>query len=226
MTFDFGQFIHFEKMLTPLLETVYMVSLSTLIATLIGLPIGIAIVISNKNGLKPNKTIHKILDIILVNITRSIPFIILIVLLIPLSVLIVGKSYGTNAFIIPLSIGAAPFVARIVEGSLVEVDSGLIEASKSLGASNKEIILKVMIPEALPSLIHGLILTIISLVGYSAIAGAIGGGGLGKSAVEEGYIRSRKEVMWQATIVIILLVQLIQYIGNCTVNHINKKRGK
>ena len=226
MRFDWSKFIHFENMLLPLWETVYMVVIATAIAIIIGLPIGIALVTAEQGGLKPNKTLHKILDIILVNITRSIPFIILIVILIPLSVLVVGKSYGTNAFIIPLSIGAAPFVARIVEGALKEVDSGLIEASKSLGASNSQIIWKVMVPEALPSLIHGLILTIISLIGYSAIAGAIGGGGLGNSAVVEGYTRSRREVMWQATIVIIVLVQIIQIIGNYFVNYINKKRGK
>ncbi len=226
MRFDWSQFIHFENMINPLWETIYMVTVATIISIIIGLPIGIALIKSDKNGLKPNKMLHKILDIILVNITRSIPFIILIVILIPLSVLFVGKSYGTNAFIIPLSIGAAPFVARIVEGALKEVDNGLIEASKSLGATNNEIIWKVMIPESMPSLVHGLIITIISLIGYSAIAGAIGGGGLGNSAVVEGYTRSRREIMWQATIVIILLVQIIQVIGNYFVNYINKKRGK
>ena len=128
------------------------------------------------------------------------------------------------AFIVPLSLGAAPFVARIIEGALKEVDEGLIEASKSMGATTNEIIFKVMIPEALPALIHGLTLTIISLVGYSATAGSIGGGGLGKSAVIDGYNGGNPTLMWQATVTIILLVQIIQFIGNSIVNRINKRR--
>ncbi|MBF4806310.1 MAG: ABC transporter permease, partial [Pseudoleptotrichia goodfellowii] len=179
MRFDWVKFLQFNNMLIPLWETIYMVAIATAVSLLIGLPIGVLLVVSDSKGVKPNKTLHKILDMILVNITRSIPFVILMVLLIPLSRMIVHKSYGSIAFIVPLSLGAAPFVARIIEGALKEVDEGLIEASKSMGATTWEIIIKVMIPEAMPALIHGLTLTIISLIGYSAIAGSIGGGGLG-----------------------------------------------
>ena len=161
---------------------------------------------------------------VLINITRSIPFVILMVLVITLSRLLIKRSYGSTAFIIPLALGAAPFVARIIEGALKEVNEGLIEASKSMGASNYEIIFKVMIPEALPSLIHGMTLTLISLIGYSAMAGAIGGGGLGNSAVVDGYQRSNPEIMWQATVVIIIIVQVVQFIGSKMVQIITDKR--
>ena len=224
MRFDWIKFLHFENMLIPLLETVYMVLIATVVSLIIGLPIGILLVTSEAKGIKPNKTLHKILDVILVNITRSIPFVILMVLLIPLSRKVVGQSYGSIAFIIPLSLGAAPFVARIIEGALKEVNPGLIEASKSMGATTGQMIFKVMLPEALPSLIHGLTLTIISLIGYSAMAGAIGGGGLGNSAVIDGYQRSNPEIMWQATIVIIILVQIVQFIGDLLVKTITNKR--
>ena len=226
MRFNWEKFLKFNNLLIPLWETIYMVAIATAVSLLIGLPIGVLLVVSDSKGVKPNKTLHKILDMILVNITRSIPFVILMVLLIPLSRMIVHKSYGSIAFIVPLSLGAAPFVARIIEGALKEVDEGLIEASKSMGATTWEIIIKVMIPEAMPALIHGLTLTIISLIGYSAIAGSIGGGGLGNSAVVDGYTRSNPEIMWQATIVIIILVQIIQFIGDFFVKIISKKRTK
>ena len=222
--FDWIKFLQFQDMAEPLWETIYMVFISTIIALIIGLPIGILLVTSDEKGVKPNKTIHKILDMIIVNITRSIPFIILMVLLIPLSRMLVHKSYGSVAFIVPLSLGSAPFVARIIEGALKEVDDGLIEASKSMGATVSEIIFKVMIPEALPALVHGLTLTLISLIGYSAMAGTIGGGGLGNAAVIDGYQRSKPEVMWQATIVIIVLVQIIQVVGNSIVKALMNKR--
>ena len=224
MKFDWIKFLQFQNMAIPLWETIYMVIISTVISLIIGLPIGILLVTSDEKGVKPNKTIHKILDMIIVNITRSIPFIILMVLLIPLSRMLVHKSYGSVAFIVPLSLGSAPFVARIIEGALKEVNDGLIEASKSMGAKTSEIIFKVMIPEALPSLVHGITLTLISLIGYSAMAGTIGGGGLGNAAVIDGYQRSKPEVMWQATIVIIVLVQIIQFIGNSIVKMLMNKR--
>ena len=224
MRFDWIEFFQFQNMIVPLWETIYMVGIATLISLIIGFPIGILLVTSEEKGIKPNKSLHKILDVILVNITRSIPFIILMVLLLPLMRFIVGTSIGSVPFIIPLALGAAPFVARIIEGALKEVDEGLIEASKSMGATTNEIIFKVMIPEALPALIHGLTLTIISLVGYSAIAGSIGGGGLGNSAVIDGYNGGNPTLMWQATVTIILLVQVIQFIGNSIVNRINKRR--
>ncbi len=226
MKFDWIKFLQFDGLITPLWETIYMVLIATAVSLIIGLPIGILLVVSEPKGVKPNRTLHKILDMVLVNITRSIPFVILMVLLIPLSRLLVKKSYGSIAFIIPLTLGSAPFVARIIEGALKEVKEGLIEASKSMGATNFDIIFKVMIPEALPALIHGMTLTLISLIGYSAMAGAIGGGGLGNAAVVDGYQRSNPELMWQATIVIILLVQIIQFIGNKLVQIITDKRNR
>ena len=176
-------------------ETIYMIVLSIIIASIIGVPLGIYLSISKKGGIKENQIANKIIDLIIVNITRSIPFVVLIVLLIPLSRIIVGKSYGTTAFVIPLSIGSAPFVARIIENSLNEVNYGLIEAAISMGATTYEIILKVLIPEALPSIVNGITLTIISLVGYSAIAGIIGGGGLGNLAVVEGFQRGNYKIV-------------------------------
>ncbi len=224
MKFDFIKFIQFSDMIKPTLETLYMVGIATFFSLIIGLPIGVLLVVTEDKGIKPNKTLNKILDMILVNITRSIPFIILMVLLIPFSRLLVKKSYGSTAFIIPLALGSAPFVARIIEGALKEVSDGLVEASKSMGAKNSEIIFKVMIPEAMPALIHGITLTIISIIGYSAMAGTIGGGGLGNAAVIDGYQKNNPELMWQATIVIIMLVQIVQSIGNKVVRLITDKR--
>lgn len=207
-------------------ETIYMIVLSIIIASIIGVPLGIYLSISKKGGIKENQIANKIIDLIIVNITRSIPFVVLIVLLIPLSRIIVGKSYGTTAFVIPLSIGSAPFVARIIENSLNEVNYGLIEATISMGATTYEIILKVLIPEALPSIVNGITLTIISLVGYSAIAGIIGGGGLGNLAVVEGFQRGNYKLMYLSTLLLIILVQIIQFIGTRIVKKIEEKRGK
>ncbi len=224
MRFDWIKFLQFQTIVQPLWETIYMVFVSTIIALIIGLPIGILLTTSDTKGVKPNKTLHKILDIVIVNITRSIPFIILIVLLIPLSKLLFKYSFGSTSFIVPLSLGSAPFVARVIEGALKEVDEGLIEASKSMGAKTSEIIFKVMIPEAMPALVHGMTLTLISLIGYSAMAGTIGGGGLGNAAVMDGFQRNNMELMWQATIVTIILVQIIQFIGDRIVKALLNKR--
>ena len=224
MRFDWIKFLQFQTIVQPLWETIYMVFVSTIIALIIGLPIGILLTTSDTKGVKPNKTLHKILDIVIVNITRSIPFIILIVLLIPLSKLLFKYSFGSTSFIVPLSLGSAPFVARVIEGALKEVDEGLIEASKSMGAKTSEIIFKVMIPEAMPALVHGMTLTLISLIGYSAMAGTIGGGGLGNAAVMDGFQRNNTELMWQATIVTIILVQIIQFIGDKIVKALLNKR--
>ena len=224
MRFDWIKFLQFQTIVQPLWETIYMVFVSTIIALIIGLPIGILLTTSDTKGVKPNKTLHKILDIVIVNITRSIPFIILIVLLIPLSKLLFKYSFGSTSFIVPLSLGSAPFVARVIEGALKEIDEGLIEASKSMGAKTSEIIFKVMIPEAMPALVHGMTLTLISLIGYSAMAGTIGGGGLGNAAVMDGFQRNNMELMWQATIVTIILVQIIQFIGDRIVKALLNKR--
>lgn len=224
--FDWSEFFQFQNMIKPLNDTIYMVAVATFFALLIGLPIGILLVVTDSKGISPNRKINKLLDIILINITRSIPFIILMVLLIPLSRAIVGKSYGSTAFIVPLAIGAAPFVARIVEGALKEVDYGLIEASISMGASKWEIIFKVLLPEAFTALINGLTLTIITLIGYSAMAGVIGGGGLGNTAIIDGYQKNNKVTMWKATVVIIILVQIIQFVGNYVVKKRLNRRKK
>ena len=207
-------------------ETIYMIVLSIIIASIIGVPLGVYLSISKKGGIKENQFLNRIIDLIIVNITRSIPFVVLIVLLIPLSRVIVGKSYGTTAFVIPLSIGSAPFVARIIENALNEVNYGLIEAAISMGASTSEIILKVLIPEALPRILNGITLTIISLVGYSAIAGIIGGGGLGNLAVVEGFQRGNYKLMYLSTLLLIILVQIIQFIGTNIVKKIEEKKGK
>jgi D-methionine transport system permease protein len=207
----------------PTLETVYMVMFSTLFATLLGFPIGIALVVTEKGGLVENEAIYRILDGI-VNVCRSFPFIILMIVLFPFSRLIVGTTIGTTASIVPLSIGAAPFVGRVVESALKEVEKGLIEAAVSMGTNPKDIILKVMIPEALPSLILGETLTVINIIGYSAMAGAIGGGGLGDLAIRYGFHRFQTDVLIAAVIVIIVLVQVIQVIGNKTALYVARNR--
>ena len=207
----------------PTLETVYMVMFSTLFATLLGFPIGIALVVTEKGGLIENEAIYRILDGI-VNVCRSFPFIILMIVLFPFSRLIVGTTIGTTASIVPLSIGAAPFVGRVVESALKEVEKGLIEAAVSMGTNPKDIILKVMIPEALPSLILGETLTVINIIGYSAMAGAIGGGGLGDLAIRYGFHRFQTDVLIAAVIVIIVLVQVIQVIGNKTALYVARNR--
>lgn len=207
----------------PTLETVYMVMFSTFFATLLGFPIGIALVVTEKGGLIENEAIYRILDGI-VNVCRSFPFIILMIVLFPFSRLIVGTTIGTTASIVPLSIGAAPFVGRVVESALKEVEKGLIEAAVSMGTNPKDIILKVMIPEALPSLILGETLTVINIIGYSAMAGAIGGGGLGDLAIRYGFHRFQTDVLIAAVIVIIMLVQVIQVIGNKTALYVARNR--
>jgi D-methionine transport system permease protein len=211
-------------LMPALAETIYMVILSTVFAIIIGMPIGLLAVITDKNHIMEMPKLNKVLDG-LINIFRSIPFIILMILVLPLSRFVVGTTIGSTASIVPLSIAAAPFVARIVEGAVKEVDRGLLEASISLGASRKDIILKVLVPEALPSLIHGLTITVITLVGYSAMAGAIGGGGLGDLAIRYGYQRFKLDIMIVSVASIIILVQGIQFLGDKVVYDIRKKRG-
>ncbi|MBV7276328.1 ABC transporter permease [Clostridium sp. PL3] len=204
----------FNEVLFPALaETFYMVFASTLFAIILGFIPAILLILTQEGGLKPNKTVHKILDVI-INLLRSFPFIILMIAIFPFTKLIVGKSIGTTAAIVPLTLASAPFAARVIESSLKEVDPGVIEAAKSFGASNFQIIFKVMIKEAMPSIILGITLTIISIVGYSAMAGAVGGGGLGAVAVNYGYYRFKTDVMAYTVIMLIILVQLFQSIGN------------
>lgn len=205
-------------------QTCLMVLLSTVFSLILGFPLGVLLCISDPvSGIKPRKVLFQILTRI-VNALRSFPFIILMILLFPLSRLIVGKTIGTAATVVPLSVAAAPFVARIIETSLKEVDFGVIQASKAMGSSTMQIILKVLIPEALPSLVDGITLTIINLIGYSAMAGAIGGGGLGDLAIRYGYQRFRPEIMAIAVIVILIMVELIQFVGSKISGRIASKR--
>lgn len=213
----------FELLLPSLGQTLYMVSVSTIVSLALGFPIGILLVATEKGGLWEMPIINSIVGTI-VNVTRSFPFLILMIVLFPLSSAIVGTKIGTTAAIVPLSIAAAPFVARIIESSLREVDKGVIEAVSSMGATNMEIIFKVMIPEAMPSLVSNITLTIINLIGYSAMAGIIGGKGLGDLAIRYGYYRYDGKVMTASVIVIIIMVQIVQFIGNNIALAINKNR--
>ena len=194
-------------------QTIYMVGISTILATLIGFILAIVLVVTDEGGLKPNKIINSILGFV-VNTLRSFPFIILVVAIIPLTRAIVGKSIGETAELVPLTIGAAPFIARVIEGALKEVDKGLIEAAKSFGASDFQIIFKVMVKEAMPSIISGITLSIISIIGYSAMAGAVGAGGVGAVALTYGYQRFDNAVMIYTVITLIIIVQLLQGAGN------------
>ncbi|MDY4068927.1 MAG: methionine ABC transporter permease [Lachnospiraceae bacterium] len=192
--------------------TLYMTLTSTLIAYVLGLPMGIALVVTAKDGLRPNALIYKLLDVI-VNITRSVPFLILLILVIPLTRLIAGKSYGATATIVPLTIAAAPFIARMVESSLLEVDKGVIEAAQSMGASLRTIIWKVLLVEARTSLIVGATIALGTILGYSAMSGVVGGGGLGDIAIRYGYYRYEAGIMWVTVILLVVLVQILQVIG-------------
>ncbi len=210
-------------LLPSLWETLIMVALSTIFSLLLGFPLGTLLVITEKGGIWEKPALNSILSGV-INIFRSFPFIILMIFVMPLTKIIVGKSIGTLATVVPLSIAAAPFVARIIEGALKEVDKGIIEAASSMGASTFEIISKVLIPEAMPSLILGITLTIINLIGYSAMAGAIGGGGLGDLAIRYGYHRFQPDVMIASVILIIILVQIIQFLGNKLALIIDKRK--
>ena len=194
-------------------QTAVMVVFSTLFSLLLGFPLGILLCTSDpQSGIRPRPALYQILTRI-VNALRSFPFIILMIVLFPLSRVLVGTSIGTKATIVPLSIAAAPFVARIIESALKEVDKGVVQAARAMGSTTMQIIIKVLIPEALPSLIDGVTLTVINVIGYSAMAGAVGGGGLGDLAIRYGYQRFRSEIMAIAVIVILIMVELIQMLG-------------
>lgn len=192
--------------------TLIMTVTSTLMAYLFGLPMGILLVITKKDGLRPNGMVYKLLDVV-VNIVRSVPFLILLISVIPITKLIVGKSYGPTATIVPLTIAAAPFVARMVESSLLEVDQGVIEAAQSMGASTFTIVWKVLLAEAKTSLIVGSTIAIGTILGYSAMAGVVGGGGLGDIAIRYGYYRYQTDIMLVTVILLVVLVQILQLIG-------------
>lgn len=204
-------------------ENLYMTLVSTLLGYAFGLPLGVLLKVSDKEGLKPNKLLYKILDVI-ANIFRSIPFLILLILLIPLTRFLVGKSYGTTATIVPLTIAAIPFIGRMVESSLNEVDPGVIEAARSMGASNWQIVIKVMLVEARTSLISGATIATGTILGYSAMAGTVGGGGLGDIAIRYGYHRWQADIMIVTVVLLVLLVQLFQSIGMMIANRLDKRK--
>lgn len=204
------------------LETLIMVLISGGIGSSIGVPLGILLFVTDKKSFIPMPTFNTILSTI-INAVRSVPFIILLVAIIPFTRLIVGSSIGTAAAVVPLTLSIAPFISRIVETSLREVDKGLVEAAQSMGATNFQIVTKVLLPEAMPGIVSGLTIAIISLIGASAMAGAIGGGGLGDLGIRYGYQRFMPEVMWTVVIVLIFLVQSIQFSGDHIVRKISHK---
>ncbi|MDR1648870.1 MAG: ABC transporter permease [Synergistaceae bacterium] len=213
-----------KLLLDSLLETLCMIGASGSLAVVFGVPLGVVLAVTERGGLMENAPLNRALGVV-VNATRSTPFIILMVAIIPLTRRIVGTSIGTTAAIVPLFFAALPFMGRVVEGALREVDSGVVEASQAMGATPLQIVLKVLLPEALPGLVSGATLTVISLVGYSAMAGTIGGGGLGDLAMRYGYQRFRPDVMIATVAVLIVLVQGVQSIGDLFVRLIRKRRG-
>jgi D-methionine transport system permease protein len=202
-----------DTILPALQETAWMVGVSTLLSVVLGFIPAIILTITAKDGLRPNRVVYGILDF-LVNVFRSFPFIILMIVIIPFTRLLTGKAIGTTAAIVPLTVSAIPFVARIMESALRSVDSGVIEAAKSFGASNAQIIFRVSMKEAVPSILAGITLTIINLVGYSAMGGAIGAGGLGDVAIRYGYQQYRMDYLVVTCLVLIVFVQAVQFLGN------------
>ena len=194
-------------------ETLYMTLVAAVLVLLAGLPLGVLLVVSDRGGLWERPALHRVLGT-LVNVGRSVPFIILMVAIVPLTRLLVGTTIGTTAAIVPLVVAAIPFMGRVVEQALREVDGGLVEAAVAMGATRRRVILRVLIPEALPSLVRGTSLMVISLLGYSAMAGAVGGGGLGDLAVKYGYMRFRTDVMLGCLVVLLVLVQFVQWLGD------------
>ena len=204
-------------------ETVYMTVLSTAIAYLIGLPLGIILNVTSPSGLSPNKIVNKILGLV-VNFLRSIPFIILMVAFLPVAKVIVGTSLGNRAMIVMLVVASAPYIARMVEGSLKEIDYGKIEAARSMGAPDIKIITKVILPESKPSLLNGAVIASITILGYSAMASTIGGTGLGQIAIIYGHQRSNPDITWVCVFLMVLIVIVIQEVGILVVKKIDKRR--
>ncbi|EAS63064.1 ABC transporter permease [Photobacterium angustum] len=211
-----------DLLIEALGQTLTMVFVSGLIGFVIGIPLGVILHLTKKNGLLENTTINNILGII-VNIGRSIPFIILLVAIIPFTRFVVGSSIGTAAAIVPLAVGAIPFIARLVEGALLEIPSGLVEAAQSMGATPFQIIQKVLLPEALPGIINAVTITLVTLVSYSAMAGTVGGGGLGDVGIRYGYQRFDGTVMAITVVVLIVLVQIIQSVGDYLVKRFDHR---
>ena len=216
-----------EQIIMMLLEgikdTLYMTLTSTLIGYVIGLPMGIVLTVTDKDGIRPNAAVYKVLDVIS-NLLRSIPFIILLIVLIPFTRFVVGRSYGSTATIVPLTIAAAPYIARMVESSLKEVDAGVIEAARSMGASDFQIVTKVMLVEARTSLIVGATISLGTILGYSAMAGTVGGGGLGDIAIRYGYTRWQTDIMIVTVILLVILFQIFQTIGMKLASNLDRRK--
>ena len=212
-----------EMILNGILETLYMTVVSTMFGYVFGLPMGVLLCISDKDGLKPHPVLYKILDFI-ANIVRSVPFLILLILLIPFTRFLLGKSYGSTATIVPLTVAAIPFIARMVESSLKEVDNGVVEAARAMGAGTMRVILRVLLVEARTSLITGATIAIGTILGYSAMAGAVGGGGLGDIAVRYGYYRYQTDIMIVTVILLIVIVQVFQSVGMLIANRLDRRK--
>ena len=204
-------------------DTLYMTLASTLFGYIIGLPMGIVLTVTDKDGIRPNAAVYKVLDVIS-NLLRSIPFIILLIVLIPFTRFVVGRSYGSTATIVPLTIAAAPYIARMVESSLKEVDTGVIEAARSMGASDFQIVTKVMLVEARTSLIVGATISLGTILGYSAMAGTVGGGGLGDIAIRYGYTRWQTDIMVVTVVLLVILFQIFQTIGMKIANRLDRRK--
>ena len=204
-------------------DTLYMTLASTLFGYIIGLPMGIVLTVTDKDGIRPNAAVYKVLDVIS-NLLRSIPFIILLIVLIPFTRFVVGRSYGSTATIVPLTIAAAPYIARMVESSLKEVDAGVIEAARSMGASDFQIVTKVMLVEARTALIFGATFSLGTILGYSAMAGTVGGGGLGDIAIRYGYTRWQTDIMVVTVVLLVILFQIFQTIGMKIANRLDRRK--
>lgn len=207
------------------LETLYMVMVSSFYTLLLGLPLGVTLTLTGKGSILENLFVHQLLSY-MINMGRSLPFIILMIFIMPFTRMLVGSSIGTKAAIVPLVVAAIPFFARVVESALQEVDDGVIEAAQSMGATEMQIVLRVLLPEALPSLVLGITITVINLLGYSAMAGAVGGGGIGDLAIRYGYHRFRVDIMLATVLLLIIMVQCIQSTGNLIAHNMMKKRRK
>ena len=212
-----------DMIITGIGQTLYMTILSTVVGYVFGLPLGVMLAVSDKDGLRPNKAVYKVLDVIS-NIIRSIPFLILLILIIPLTRIIVGQSYGSSATVVPLVVAAIPFIGRMVESSIKEVDAGVVEAARSMGASDLRIIVQVLLLESRTSLITGATIAIGTILGYSAMAGSVGGGGLGDIAIRYGYYRYESQIMIVTVILLVVLVQVFQSIGMIIASKLDKRR--
>ena len=211
-----------EMLMEGVVDTLYMTIVSTFFSYVFGIVMAVVLVICRKDGIRPNPVVYSVLDVV-VNLTRSFPFLILMIAVIPFTRYIVGTTIGNNATVVPLVIAAAPFVARLIESSLLEVDNGVVEAAQSMGASTWQIITKVLLPEAMPSLINGSAVAAITILGYSAMSGAVGGGGLGKLAIMYGYNRYQTDIMIATVILLIIIVQIFQSFGNWATRRSDKR---